>query len=103
LIYPSHPFSTSFPYTTLFRSLAGGPPARAQAGLAAAQPDAVSAFVHQLEPIILRADVPAFLALVANSADRSRAVSFASFEFPPRSEEHTSELQSLAYLVCRLL
>src|SRR2546425_9668634 len=23
--------------------------------------------------------------------------------FPPRSEEHTSELQSLAYLVCRLL
>ena len=22
---------------------------------------------------------------------------------PPRSEEHTSELQSLAYLVCRLL
>src|SRR5205823_13145074 len=24
-------------------------------------------------------------------------------ETPPRSEEHTSELQSLAYLVCRLL
>src|SRR5205823_14467820 len=24
-------------------------------------------------------------------------------ELPPRSEEHTSELQSLAYLVCRLL
>src|SRR6266404_7819585 len=24
-------------------------------------------------------------------------------EPPPRSEEHTSELQSLAYLVCRLL
>src|SRR2546425_9555182 len=24
-------------------------------------------------------------------------------EFPQRSEEHTSELQSLAYLVCRLL
>src|SRR5205823_11329872 len=24
-------------------------------------------------------------------------------EFPERSEEHTSELQSLAYLVCRLL
>src|SRR2546423_9812821 len=24
-------------------------------------------------------------------------------ERPPRSEEHTSELQSLAYLVCRLL
>src|SRR2546425_6010889 len=25
------------------------------------------------------------------------------FSFPVRSEEHTSELQSLAYLVCRLL
>src|SRR5205823_7048222 len=27
----------------------------------------------------------------------------ASSELAPRSEEHTSELQSLAYLVCRLL
>src|SRR2546425_2671423 len=26
-----------------------------------------------------------------------------SFQLAPRSEEHTSELQSLAYLVCRLL
>src|SRR2546425_4417297 len=26
-----------------------------------------------------------------------------SFSLTPRSEEHTSELQSLAYLVCRLL
>src|SRR3712207_9226927 len=26
-----------------------------------------------------------------------------SFRFPPRSEEHTSELQSRQYLVCRLL
>src|SRR2546425_2547186 len=26
-----------------------------------------------------------------------------SHRSPPRSEEHTSELQSLAYLVCRLL
>src|SRR2546425_6247920 len=25
------------------------------------------------------------------------------YDFPARSEEHTSELQSLAYLVCRLL
>src|SRR2546425_5836080 len=29
--------------------------------------------------------------------------SFNLLHFPPRSEEHTSELQSLAYLVCRLL
>src|SRR2546423_10470154 len=26
-----------------------------------------------------------------------------SYDLPARSEEHTSELQSLAYLVCRLL
>jgi hypothetical protein len=62
---------------------AGGPPVHAQAALPAAQPDAISMFVHELEPIIQHADVPAFLALVASSADRSRAVSFSSFEFPP--------------------
>src|SRR2546425_1618804 len=28
---------------------------------------------------------------------------FLMLQLPPRSEEHTSELQSLAYLVCRLL
>src|SRR2546423_4234841 len=32
-----------------------------------------------------------------SEADRTRA------DHPARSEEHTSELQSLAYLVCRLL
>src|SRR5437899_2489219 len=31
------------------------------------------------------------------------SVDFASFSFQPRSEEHTSELQSLRHLVCRLL
>src|SRR2546425_11881652 len=34
---------------------------------------------------------------------RLRAVGRARALRPPRSEEHTSELQSLAYLVCRLL
>src|ERR1041384_8700242 len=33
----------------------------------------------------------------------SRALGSLSFPNPSRSEEHTSELQSLAYLVCRLL
>src|SRR3989441_4107884 len=35
--------------------------------------------------------------------DRERPVSVERRHCPPRSEEHTSELQSLAYLVCRLL
>ncbi|HEY2908179.1 MAG TPA: M1 family aminopeptidase [Vicinamibacterales bacterium] len=63
---------------------AGGPPVRAQAqAQPPAQPDDVAAFVHQLEPIIQRADVAAFLALVADSADRTRALSFTTFELPP--------------------
>src|SRR2546423_2827524 len=38
-----------------------------------------------------------------SSSRRSSAVSTRPGEAPQRSEEHTSELQSLAYLVCRLL
>src|SRR5256714_9916462 len=37
------------------------------------------------------------------SKRRSRRLSIASIRNSTRSEEHTSELQSLAYLVCRLL
>src|SRR3712207_7036055 len=59
------PRSTLFPYTTLFRSLAG----RARAGRRAAR-----------------------------ARQRPRAA-----DDRQRSEEHTSELQSRQYLVCRLL
>src|SRR2546423_11764800 len=90
------PRSTLFPYTTLFRSTAAGRPgcgpgrrtgprwrtpglvrSRARARLARDRP----AWVHRYGP--------GLDALVHG--------------FEPRSEEHTSELQSLAYLVCRLL
>src|SRR2546425_4180988 len=72
------PRSTLFPYTTLFRS---------QLDVArAAAPEPVIVPQHQLLHRELRPqDVPHEL-LGAE-----------------RSEEHTSELQSLAYLVCRLL
>src|SRR3712207_8941275 len=81
------PRSTLFPYTTLFRSLrlerrvveARQPeraePRRSDDGAGAARRG------------VVRADHGA-----ARGADRS-----------PRSEEHTSELQSRQYLVCRLL
>src|SRR2546425_8396083 len=72
------PRSTLFPYTTLFRSLAapvGRHPAAA-VGLAARG--------HLLRRAVSRAQ------------RRGAARCY-------RSEEHTSELQSLAYLVCRLL
>src|SRR2546425_1783447 len=70
------PRSTLFPYTTLFRSqhLGGdGAPAGAHRG---------------------RRATPALLPLVRHGTPTASRI---------RSEEHTSELQSLAYLVCRLL
>src|SRR3712207_8554787 len=70
------PRSTLFPYTTLFRSAGAGPDDRPPA-------------VPRLEQLAARG--------ARARADRRR---------PPRvhrSEEHTSELQSRQYLVCRLL
>src|SRR2546425_8460525 len=86
------PRSTLFPYTTLFRS------PRARVGLdhldrrnAGAQP--------RDEPAIdLEGDDAAG---AARELARERALAGANLD--DRSEEHTSELQSLAYLVCRLL
>src|SRR2546425_11527143 len=68
------PRSTLFPYTTLFRSLEG-------------RPRVVVLVHHPVEHRLERVLVD-LLQLGAGDA---------------RSEEHTSELQSLAYLVCRLL
>src|SRR2546425_1746252 len=67
------PRSTLFPYTTLFRSSSARPAAAGSTGTWSS---------------IWRRASPA-------RASCSRTTS--------RSEEHTSELQSLAYLVCRLL
>src|SRR3712207_7475532 len=82
------PRSTLFPYTTLFRSLgvaAGGE--RVAAGL---ERGAQLGVVVDLA-VLHHRDAPA--------AARQGLV--AAFEV--RSEEHTSELQSRQYLVCRLL
>src|SRR2546425_8650219 len=80
------PRSTLFPYTTLFRSAKG----KARAGTpreAAQDADAVLLAVHWL-----RIDD-----VLNHTGELSGKV------IVSRSEEHTSELQSLAYLVCRLL
>src|SRR2546425_13184296 len=72
------PRSTLFPYTTLFRSLphdtSESESAPAHARGAACNPQWAARTVEVASKLELR-----------------------------RSEEHTSELQSLAYLVCRLL
>src|SRR5438045_5778149 len=71
------PRSTLFPYTTLFRSLIG-------AGLPAARAAAVQERSPGVKRLVFELEV---------DVAKARA----------RSEEHTSELQSLRHLVCRLL
>src|SRR2546425_9670925 len=80
------PRSTLFPYTTLFRSLdvIRATNARKKIQTESQSARELSAKLDQLARVIGIADAPATFAVA-------------------RSEEHTSELQSLAYLVCRLL
>src|SRR3712207_8708922 len=79
------PRSTLFPYTTLFRSSGSpGGPARGRPRLPARAPDRRRR----------RAD------RVPHRVPESGALPAVS---TVRSEEHTSELQSRQYLVCRLL
>src|SRR3712207_8701157 len=83
------PRSTLFPYTTLFRSVPG------------------ERIAHALEP---RLDLPVH---PRRSHGRNLGAKMTSLSGRPtptdntdprgRSEEHTSELQSRQYLVCRLL
>src|SRR2546423_9109024 len=81
------PRSTLFPYTTLFRSYVSHPTYPWQK-LRAEHPG-------EYEQPVSPAPDP-------NGWVHVRVV-VASQPFGSRSEEHTSELQSLAYLVCRLL
>src|SRR3712207_8342823 len=85
------PRSTLFPYTTLFRSVgAAGVPARAEALLGGHRGDVVPQHLRQPPR---RGDVPVEAVALVLGEDGDL----------PRSEEHTSELQSRQYLVCRLL
>src|SRR3712207_7905880 len=81
------PRSTLFPYTTLFRSII--PPSRTARGCGCRSPPAAGG----------RRERPA--------RSRTRILPPRPPPAPPgrtgRSEEHTSELQSRQYLVCRLL
>src|SRR5205823_12299859 len=97
------PSSTLFPYTTLFRS---DDVRHLDRGLSRAGDRA------QRAPAAQRAEEPVRGARVARAPDARRRDlrrcpdARRTREGPvrrARSEEHTSELQSLAYLVCRLL
>src|SRR2546425_6460043 len=78
------PRSTLFPYTTLFRSLTS-------------RTSTVPAF---RDSHVLRSR--AAPGILSSSRGRRTFISM-TMTSTERSEEHTSELQSLAYLVCRLL
>src|SRR3712207_6911972 len=87
------PRSTLFPYTTLFRSLEerlrrGAPRERRR---------------RERAPLLARGEARRAVGAVREReqvAVEQRVVHAAQ---PRRSEEHTSELQSRQYLVCRLL
>src|SRR3712207_8731338 len=80
------PRSTLFPYTTLFRS-----------GLEERLLDRQALPVH----LLVGVDLGQLLRLGHGLVEAAPFVDQA--EAPGRSEEHTTELQSRQYLVCRLL
>src|SRR3712207_7975451 len=85
------PRSTLFPYTTLFRSK---PRKVGELDFGGSQPGFHDSFVdHRPDGRVL---------LYAGS-DSANDVVDVTDPAKPRSEEHTSELQSRQYLVCRLL
>src|SRR3712207_7771467 len=88
------PRSTLFPYTTLFRS---------DVGQAARAEDLEDLDQARVDPGEETAGRPERLGVGRpDPAPAGRGVGLGSAEVG-RSEEHTSELQSRQYLVCRLL
>src|SRR3712207_7109278 len=82
------PRSTLFPYTTLFRS-----------GYKVVGP----AFVSAARPSKSSPKSARHAALRAGSREKALPLDRLALLAHQRSEEHTSELQSRQYLVCRLL
>src|SRR3712207_7206399 len=90
------PRSTLFPYTTLFRS----------DQMARESVQALALLGDNIE--IPRRLVGVLTEYMTNYVDEHKAPIFSGGSYfgpydEPRSEEHTSELQSRQYLVCRLL
>src|SRR5205823_15060792 len=84
------PLATPFPYTTLFRSVADG-----SLGAAAA--------VVEVRAEVDEVDLRVGQQMPDDHQDAVRREGRLRRPRRGRSEEHTSELQSQAYLVCRLL
>src|SRR3712207_8865936 len=92
------PRSTLFPYTTLFRSalISAAEAVVLNHGLSSAH----ATFIAEEDVALFEA---AGWLIRTDSQFHWHNEGFGSFEDFLRSEEHTSELQSRQYLVCRLL
>src|SRR3712207_8766493 len=88
------PRSTLFPYTTLFRSVR-------QVGVVEHRGEQVNRADHPT--VVLRDEVGRVAVGPVAGHVGSRRLPGEVGVVGPRSEEHTSELQSRQYLVCRLL
>src|SRR3712207_8934777 len=86
------PRSTLFPYTTLFRSQRGQADGQDHEG---ERPSEEAPDLGASEDLLEVAE--------SDVQRRPRRRHLVAVEANPRSEEHTSELQSRQYLVCRLL
>src|SRR5256714_12282537 len=97
------PRSTLFPYTTLFRS-------RSHAMKFRCDRDAFSEALQTVQRAVSsRPGIPALAGVLLTASGQELVLATTDLEVSARlrlevqrSEEHTSELQSLAYLVCRL-
>src|SRR5258707_4253615 len=90
------PSSTLFPYTTLFRSRLVDSAAAIRSGVEAGRftmPPSTTIGVVATDARLSKPEAATVASLGMLGFARAR----------PRSEEHTSELQSRQYLVCRLL
>src|SRR3712207_8911567 len=100
------PRSTLFPYTTLFRSMTSSilPPRRLLAPCSPRTQAMASTTLDFPEPLgPTTAVIPGSRRRVVADAKDLKPFSVRLERCTRRSEEHTSELQSRQYLVCRLL
>src|SRR3712207_8976165 len=88
------PRSTLFPYTTLFRSELEGVPLAVRQRGARRVDDLARLLSDRVQRVAGGRHLVDLVGQLDGDPRRGRAV---------RSEEHTSELQSRQYLVCRLL
>src|SRR3712207_7270470 len=84
------PRSTLFPYTTLFRSFDD-------------EIESLRWFSTFTQRSLGETDSVEIAPAAELAAEHRELAEIAALETPDRSEEHTSELQSRQYLVCRLL